>query len=328
MRIVLLGAPGSGKGTQARLLAERYRVPRISTGDLLREAVAAGTETGRKAKKKLGAGELVPDAVAIEVIAERLRARDARKGFLLDGFPRNIPQAQELDQMLSMLSQPVQIALLIDADPESLLKRITGRRYCEKCGAIYNIHTFPPAKRGLCDVCGGKLAARPGDRERTARRRLEVYREQTEPLVTYYRAQHKLRTVKARGGIPEIQEKICEIIDLEIRPLEIKTLETAAETLDEETSTIIAGGKVTKITATQPGKPAPAAPTEKGGGSSAPEKKRAARKTAAKKKSAKTTKPVKAAGKPKAKKSAAKSSGSNAPGSQGAGSGRNSGKGK
>lgn len=297
MRIVLLGAPGSGKGTQAKLLAKRYRVPQISSGDLLREAVAAGTASGKKARKKMEAGELVPDSLVLEFIRERLSRKDARRGVILDGFPRNIPQAQELDGLLGMRGQPVQIALLIEVDERSLLKRIPGRRNCMKCGAIHNIDFIPPAKEGVCGACRGKLAVRSDDNEETARNRLRVYREQAAPLMTYYRAQHKLRTVRASGEIPAIHEKISDIIDLEIRPLEIKTLETAAESHDEETGTIIAGGKVTKMTAAKPkpkrraGKKAEvkksaAAPKAK------PTKPRTVKKPAAKKPAARKTTPA------------------------------------
>ncbi|MEA3291393.1 MAG: adenylate kinase, partial [Pseudomonadota bacterium] len=202
MRIVLLGAPGSGKGTQAKLLAERYRVPHISSGALLREAVAAGTATGKKARKNMFAGELVSDSLVLEFVRERVSRKDARRGVILDGFPRNIPQAQELDGLLGMRGQPVQIALLIETDEQNLLKRITGRRICMKCGAIYNIHFAPPAKEGVCDACRGKLTTRSDDKEATLRNRLQVYREHTAPLMTYYRAQHKLRTVRASGEIP------------------------------------------------------------------------------------------------------------------------------
>ncbi len=197
MRIVLLGAPGSGKGTQSKLLIEKYKIPQISTGDLLRAAVAAGSDLGRKAKAAMDAGQLVSDDVVLGMIQERLSKPDARAGFILDGFPRNIPQAQALDAMLARLSQPLQLALLVDVDTEVLMKRLTGRRTCSNasCGAIYNIYFSAPKAPGKCDKCGSNLAHRSDDNESTVRSRLQVYEQQTAPLVSYYKAQGKLRTL-------------------------------------------------------------------------------------------------------------------------------------
>ncbi|MEK7666394.1 MAG: adenylate kinase, partial [Pseudomonadota bacterium] len=184
MRIVLLGAPGSGKGTQSKLLIEKYKIPQISTGDLLRAAVAAGSDLGRKAKSAMDAGLLVSDDVVLGMIQERLSKPDARAGFILDGFPRNIPQAQALDAMLARLSQPLQLALLVDVDTEVLMKRLTGRRTCSNamCGAIYNIYFSAPKSPGKCDKCGANLAHRSDDNENTVRSRLQVYGQQTAPL--------------------------------------------------------------------------------------------------------------------------------------------------
>ena len=219
MRIVLLGAPGSGKGTQAKLLVDKYKIPQISTGDLLRAAVAAKTDLGRKAKAVMEAGQLVSDDIVLGIIQERLAKPDAKGGFILDGFPRNIPQAQALDAMLARLGQPLQLALLVDVDDAVLMKRLTGRRNCGSCGAIYNIYFSPPKTPGKCDHCGGILQHRSDDNEETVRNRLKVYHEQTSPLVSYYKAQGKLRTVRGVGGIADIFRNICTVIESQIRPL-------------------------------------------------------------------------------------------------------------
>ena len=232
MRIVLLGAPGSGKGTQAKKLIEKYQIPQISTGDLLREAVSAGTELGRKAKATMDAGQLVSDDIVLGMIQERLGKPDAKGGFILDGFPRNIPQAQALDAMLARMGQPLQLSLLVDVDSDVLMKRITGRRSCGSCGAIYNVHFSVPATAGKCDKCGGALLHRSDDNEDTVRSRLAVYEEQTAPLVSYYKAQGKLRTVRGVGGINDIFERMVEVIEAQIRPLAaaMSKVEEAART--------------------------------------------------------------------------------------------------
>ncbi len=219
MRIVLLGAPGSGKGTQAKLLVEKYKIPQFSTGDLLRAAVAAGTELGKKAKAAMDAGQLVADDVVLGMIQERLATPDAKGGFILDGFPRNIPQAQALDAMLARVGQPLQLALLVDVDIEVLMKRLTGRRTCGPCGAIYNVYYTPSRVPGKCDKCGGALQHRSDDNETTVRNRLKVYEEQTAPLVSYYKAQGKLRTARGVGSISDIFKSISDIIEAQMRPL-------------------------------------------------------------------------------------------------------------
>ncbi len=229
MRIVLLGAPGSGKGTQAKLLVEKYNLPQISTGDLLREAVAAGTELGQKAKAAMDAGQLVSDTIVLGIIQERLAKPDAKSGFILDGFPRNIPQAQALDAMLARVGQPLQLALLVDVDTEVLMKRITGRRSCGSCGAIYNIYFSPPRSPGKCDKCGGLLQHRSDDNEETVRNRLSVYEEQTAPLISYYKAQGKLRTVRGTGSINDIFKNMSEVIEVQIRPLAAAMSKAEAE---------------------------------------------------------------------------------------------------
>jgi len=219
MRIVLLGAPGSGKGTQAKQLVEKFKIPQISTGDILRQAVSDGTELGKKAKAAMDAGQLVSDDIVLGLIQERMAKPDAKGGFILDGFPRNIPQAQSLDAMLARVAQPIQLAMLVDVDTEVLMKRITGRRSCGSCGAIYNIHFSQPATNNKCDQCGSSLQHRSDDNESTVRSRLEVYEQQTAPLVSYFKAQGKLRTVQGVGPIDEIFKQLCDKIEAQIRPL-------------------------------------------------------------------------------------------------------------
>jgi len=213
MRIVLLGAPGSGKGTQAKLLVEKYNFPQISTGDLLRSAVAAGTPLGLQAKASMDAGHLVSDEIVLAIIKERLAQADAKKGFVLDGFPRNIPQAQALDEMLEKIHQPLQLALLVEVDFDALLQRLTGRRSCESCGAVFNVYSSPSKLDDRCDRCGGNLRRRSDDNEETISNRLKVYEAQTEPVVSYYRDQGKLRVVQGAGEIPDIFAAIDRTID-------------------------------------------------------------------------------------------------------------------
>ena len=204
MRIVLLGAPGSGKGTQAKLLAEKFTIPQISTGDLLRAAVAAGSPLGLQAKASMDSGQLVSDSIVLGMIEERLAKPDTQKGFILDGFPRNIPQAEALDALLEKLHKPLDSGLLIDVDFEILLQRLTGRRTCESCSKIYNVYTSPPRFDERCDTCGGNLRHRADDNEETIGNRLRVYEVQTAPAVAYYRNQGKLRAVEGIGDIPDI----------------------------------------------------------------------------------------------------------------------------
>lgn len=213
MRIVLLGAPGSGKGTQGKLLEERYKIPQISTGDLLRAAVAAGTPLGRQAKAAMDAGQLVTDDVVLGMIRERLAERDTHNGFILDGFPRNIPQAQALDQLLAEINKPLELTLLIDVDFDILMQRLTGRRTCGSCGWACNIYSSPPRVDGICDACGGNLHHRADDNEETIGNRLRVYESQTAPLIDYYRGQDKLRSVQGIGEIKHIFAAITKIFD-------------------------------------------------------------------------------------------------------------------
>jgi adenylate kinase len=212
MRIILLGAPGSGKGTQAKLLVEQYKVPQVSTGDLLRAAVAADTPLGRQARAAMDAGQLVTDEIVLGMIRERLSQADAKKGFILDGFPRNIPQAQALDGMLDQLGKPLQLALLVNVDVDVLLQRLTGRRTCESCGQMYNVYTSPSKLDDQCDKCGGNLRHRSDDNEETISNRLRVYEAQTAPLIQYYRTQNRLRTVQGVGDIGDIYKAVNKVV--------------------------------------------------------------------------------------------------------------------
>jgi adenylate kinase len=208
--MVLLGAPGSGKGTQAKLLVERYKIPQISIGDLLREAVASGSLLGRQAKAAMDAGQLVNDEIVLNVVHERLARADARKGFILDGFPRNLQQAEALDLLLNSLGRPLNLALLIAVDVDALIQRLVGRRTCLSCGQRYNVFYSPPHIEGRCDACGGRLRHRADDNEETIGDRLRVYETQTLPVVAYYQEQEKLRTVQGVGDIDAVFKAVVK----------------------------------------------------------------------------------------------------------------------
>ncbi len=207
MRLVLLGPPGSGKGTQGAKLAEVLGVPRISTGDILRQNVADGTELGRQAKVFMESGKLVPDDLVIAMTAERLKAPDARKGFILDGFPRTIAQAEALSKLT-----PLDAVVNLFLEPEELVKRSAGRRVCPTCASVYHVVTNPPRKAGICDKCGSALVTRPDDREEVVRTRIETYERQTAPLVQYYKDRGLLREVYASGLIDEIELRVRDAL--------------------------------------------------------------------------------------------------------------------
>ena len=211
MRTVLLGAPGSGKGTQGVFLSRQYGIPQISTGDLLRAAVSAGTELGKQAKSAMDSGALVSDEIVVGLIRERLSEEDARQGYILDGFPRNIAQAEALDVMLDDLGQPLDGVVLLDVPFNELMQRLTGRRTCKECGAIFNVHLSPPKQDGICDECGGELFQRQDDNEATIENRLKVYEEQTAPLVGFYQKQGKLHSVDGTGDIENITRKVGQL---------------------------------------------------------------------------------------------------------------------
>jgi adenylate kinase len=208
MRIVLLGAPGSGKGTQAMKLMADKNIPQISTGDMLRQAVAAGTRFGLKAKSTMEAGELVPDDIVLGIISERLAEPDAKDGFILDGFPRTTQQALDLEELLDNLGTPLDAAVLLDVDFHSLMKRLTGRRTCSLNGKLLNIYFSPQEELDACIEAGGELIQREDDNEETISHRLEVYHESTEPLIEFYGERDQLRRIDAEGSADEVYERL------------------------------------------------------------------------------------------------------------------------
>ena len=214
MRIVLLGAPGSGKGTQSQRLVQRFGIPQISSGDLLRSAVARGTPLGLAAKSVMAAGKLVDDSIVLGMIRERLAEPDAAKGFILDGFPRNSAQAGSLDALLAQVGQPLTNVVLLEVDYAELTRRIAGRRSCAKCGSVYNIYTLPLGPEPVCQKCPDhpQLVQRPDDNEETVVQRLKVYEEQTRPLVDYYRARGLLKTLNAMGDVDAITTLLVDAL--------------------------------------------------------------------------------------------------------------------
>jgi adenylate kinase len=214
MRIVLLGGPGSGKGTQAKKLTEKLQIPQISTGDIFRAAVKEGTPMGLKAKEYMDKGELVPDEVVVGVVEERLTKPDLDKGYMLDGFPRTLPQAQALDKILDGQGKNIDHAILVDVPDEELVKRLSGRRTCKnsECGAMYHVMFNPSKREGICDKCGSELYQRADDQEATIRERLSVYNSQTAPLIDYYRQKGLLRPVEGVGPIDQIFASIQKIV--------------------------------------------------------------------------------------------------------------------
>ena len=212
MRIVLLGAPGSGKGTQAKRLEADRNIPQISTGDMLRAAVAAGTRFGQQAKDIMEAGQLVSDDIMLGIISERLAEPDAEEGFILDGFPRTEKQALDLGDLLDQLGKPLDAAVLMDVDVDILLKRLTGRRTCSMTGKLLNIYFSSQEELDACTNAGGELIQRDDDNEETIKSRLDVYRQQTEPLIEYYRSREKLKTVDADGSIDDVYERLLAVL--------------------------------------------------------------------------------------------------------------------
>jgi len=213
LRIVLLGPPGVGKGTMAGILSERLDVPHISTGDLLREAVSKGTELGLEAKKYMDAGELVPDELVVKLLMERLEGEDCkRKGFILDGFPRNVNQARILEEELQKGTGNIDVVIDLKAGEDILIQRLSGRRQCRKCGAIYHIINNPPKLEGVCDKCGGELFQRDDDKPETIRQRLRVYEEQTKPVTDFYKERALLEEVDATGGPEDMYNRIKAVL--------------------------------------------------------------------------------------------------------------------
>jgi len=212
MRLILLGPPGAGKGTQAKLFAGRLGAPQVSTGDILRQAVADGTDLGRKARSFMDRGALVPDEVVIGIIEERLRKPDCAHGYILDGFPRTLRQAEALTQTLGAIRAPLDCVLSVEVPEDDLVRRLSGRRVCRGCGQMYHVEATPPRQAGVCDKCGDTLYQRDDDKEETIRHRLRVYREQTEPLTAYYDQTGLLARIEGRGSIEEISQRIARAL--------------------------------------------------------------------------------------------------------------------
>lgn len=208
MRIVLLGAPGSGKGTQAKKLMAEKNIPQVSTGDMLREAVASGTRFGQKAKSIMEAGDLVPDDVVLGIISERLSQPDAADGFILDGFPRTTQQALDLEELLDQIGTPLDTAVLLDVDFDILMKRLTGRRTCSLTGKLLNVYFSSQEELDACTNAGGELIQREDDNEETIANRLDVYRKNTEPLIKYYAKRDRLTTIDAQGTVDEVYDRL------------------------------------------------------------------------------------------------------------------------
>lgn len=212
MKIILLGPPGAGKGTQAVMLVDKFSIPQISTGDMLRAAVKAQSPMGVKAKECMDSGALVPDDVVVGIVRERLQEDDCAKGFILDGFPRTVPQADALKEVLADLSKELDAVISLEVDTEALVERLTGRRTCKSCGKGYHLKFDPPAADGSCSACGGELMQRDDDQEATIRNRMQVYHEQTAPLEDYYRGEALLKAIDGMQEMNAVQESIVSIL--------------------------------------------------------------------------------------------------------------------
>lgn len=195
MKIIMLGAPGAGKGTQAKQIAEKYSIPHISTGDIFRANIKNGTDLGKKAKEFMDKGELVPDELTCDLVMDRIQQDDCKGGFVLDGFPRTIPQAEALDAALNNINESMDFAIDVDVPDENIVNRMSGRRACLECGATYHITAIPPKKEGICDKCGSELVLRDDDKPETVQKRLDVYHEQTQPLIDFYKEKGILKSV-------------------------------------------------------------------------------------------------------------------------------------
>lgn len=213
MKIIMLGAPGAGKGTQAKMIADKFGIPHISTGDIFRANIKNGTELGKKAKEFMDKGQLVPDELTVEILLDRVAADDCKNGYVLDGFPRTIPQADVLDKELTKLGDKVDFAINVDVPDENIVRRMSGRRACLKCGATYHIEHIPPKKEGICDTCGSELVQRDDDKPETVQNRLKVYHEQTQPLIEYYDGKNILKTVDGTKDMQEVFNNIVSILN-------------------------------------------------------------------------------------------------------------------
>jgi len=212
MKIIMLGAPGAGKGTQAKMIADKFSIPHISTGDIFRANIKEGTELGRKAKEYMDKGLLVPDELVVNLVVDRLTWEDAKNGYVLDGFPRTIPQAEALTNALAEKGEKVDFAINIDVPDQNIIDRMGGRRACVSCGATYHIVNIPPKKEGICDVCGAELILRDDDKPETVKKRLDVYHEQTQPLIDYYKAEGVLKDVDGTVDMKDVFESIVKVL--------------------------------------------------------------------------------------------------------------------
>lgn len=212
MKVIMLGAPGAGKGTQAKRIADKYGVPHISTGDIFRANMKNGTELGMEAKKYMDAGQLVPDELTVKILLDRVAQDDCKNGYVLDGFPRTIPQAEVLDKALAELGDHVDYAIDVDVPDENIVRRMSGRRACTGCGATYHIEHVPPKAEGICDRCGETLVLRDDDKPETVQNRLKVYHDQTQPLISYYTNKGILRTVDGTKDMEDVFAAITEIL--------------------------------------------------------------------------------------------------------------------
>lgn len=212
MKIIMLGAPGAGKGTQAKQIAGKYNIPHISTGDIFRANIKNGTDLGKKAKEYMDQGLLVPDELTCDLVMDRISHDDCKNGFVLDGFPRTIPQAEALDEALKKIGQSMDFAINVDVPDSNIVNRMSGRRACLGCGATYHVVAIPPKKEGICDICGAELVLRDDDKPETVQKRLDVYHEQTQPLIEYYDKQGILKTVDGTMQMEDVFASIAKIL--------------------------------------------------------------------------------------------------------------------
>lgn len=212
MKIIMLGAPGAGKGTQAKMIADKYQIPHISTGDIFRANIKNGTELGMEARTYMDKGELVPDELTVRILLDRVAQPDCENGYVLDGFPRTIPQAEVLDQELTKRNEKIDHAINVEVPDENIVRRMSGRRACVSCGSTYHIVHIPPQKEGLCDKCGNELILRDDDKEETVMNRLGVYHDQTQPLIEYYSAKGVLCTVDGTIDMMDVFKEITNIL--------------------------------------------------------------------------------------------------------------------
>ena len=211
MKIIMLGAPGAGKGTQAKQIADKYSIPHISTGDIFRANIKNGTELGKKAKQYMDQGALVPDELTCDLVMDRIQQDDCKNGFVLDGFPRTIPQAEALDAALGKINEKMDYAIDVDVPDENIVNRMSGRRACLNCGATYHLISIPPKVEGICDRCGSEIVLREDDKPETVQKRLKVYHEQTQPLIDYYKNQGILKSVDGTQPMDEVLKAIVTV---------------------------------------------------------------------------------------------------------------------